>query len=589
MEVQSSSKSTRALKVFFTLSFLSVCVAIFAFVISYKVFSNSSRSLSLITSKTDIAVRGDIFSSDDFTLASSKKLYKVSVNTNSINPDKKALFVRLFSIYSGIAIPEILEKLKRRGYVVLSFNLTSDVAKNLKQLNSKLLALNVFQEYVDKDGRFFQKMGLNVEVSGVSRVYAYNDALEPVLGYVQKKEEGLLTKPNGIKGVERYYNQLLEPIKDGLLKGKRDIGFNIIYDRDTLVQDRQDGADIYLTINLRLQKKIEALLDSFNTKYQAQEIVAGVMDPSDGSILVLATTNRFDPKNIWTNDYLNASISEKSFEPGSTIKPIVFSILLEKKLINPLESIDLNKGFYQLGRYTIKDDTFPVKNSIVQDVLIRSSNVGMVKLTKKLSGQEFYDGLKSFGISETTGIDLPYEKSGVIPSPKKLSGEIYKASASYGYGLSSTFIQLLRAYGAFCNDGFLVTPHLVSKIVGIDGVKTFEFEKKRAISASTARKIQEILIKTVEDGTGKRAKIDGLVVGGKTGTARIAKKGGGYYDDLYNGSFFGFVRMGSKNYVIGVVTFGSHGKEDYYGSQTAAPVFKEIVQAMQKQDFLRKE
>lgn len=587
--MQSSSKNTRVLKVFFTLFLLSFCVVIFAFVIGYKVFSNSNRSISLVTSKTDIAVRGDIFSSDDFTLASSKKLYKVSVNTNSIDPDKKGLFVKLFSIYSGISIQDILEKLKKRGYVVLSFNLTSDIAKNLKQLNNKLLALNVFQEYIDKDGKFFQKMGLNVEVSGVSRIYAYNDALEPVLGYIQKREDGLLTKPSGIKGIERYYNQNLDPIKDGLLRGKRDIGFNIIYDKSTTVQERQDGADIYLTINLRLQKKIEALLDHFNAKYQAQEIVAGIMDPSDGSILVLATTNRFDPKNILTNDYLNASVSEKSFEPGSTIKPIVFSILLEKKLINPLESIDLNKGFYQLGKYTIKDDTFPAKNSIVQDVLIRSSNVGMVKLTKKLSGQEFYDGLKSFGISETTGIDLPYEKSGVIPNPKKLSGEIYKASASYGYGLSSTFIQLLRAYGTFCNDGFLVTPHLVKKIVGNDGVQTFEFEKKRAISASTARKIQEILIKTVEDGTGKRAKIDGLVIGGKTGTARIAKKGGGYHDDLYNGSFFGFVKAGNKNYIIGVVTFGSHGKEDYYGSQTAAPVFREIVQTMQKQDFLKKE
>ena len=212
----------------------------------------------------------------------------------------------------------------------------------------------------------------------------------------------------------------------------------------------------------------------------------------------------------------------------------------------------------------------------------------MVKLTKKLSGQEFYDGLKSFGISEITGIELPYEKTGVIPSPQKLTREIYKASASYGYGLSTTFMQLLRAYGVFCNDGILINPHLVQYSIDYNGESHLpEISGIRAISAVTARKIQEILIKTVQEGTGKRAQVDGLIIGGKTGTARIAKKGGGY-DNLYNGSFFGFAKDEKHTYTIGVVAFGSHGKEDYYGSQTAAPIFKEIVKVMQEQDFFQK-
>ena len=583
------TKDQRAIKILITLLLLSIFIVIFFAVVIFKSVSDNKKNLSLTTTKTEVAIRGDIFSSDDFTLASSQRLFKVSVNTYSINPEKYSLFVNLFAIYSGLSHQEIRERLKKKGYIVLSYNLTSDEAKNIKQLNTKLLALNVFQEYVDSHGKFFHKMGLLVEVSGISRIYAYGDALEPVLGYVQKRESGSLTKPSGIKGIEKYQNEKLEPIQDGIVQGKRDIGFNIVYDKTTFAQERKDGADVYLSINLRLQKKIEALLDEFNEKYQAQEVVAGIMDPEDGRILALATTNRFDPKNIQSNDFLNASVSEKSFEPGSTIKPLVFSILYEKKLINPLAPIDLNKGYYQLGKYTIKDDTFPAKNSIVQDVLIRSSNVGMVKLTKKLSGQEFFDGLRAFGLAQPSGIDLPYEKKGVIPSPKKLSGEIYKASASYGYGLSTTFIQLLRAYGVFCNDGILITPHLTTKIIDANGeMKEVEPERKRAISAVTARKIQEILIKIVEEGTGKRAKVEGLIVGGKTGTARIVKKGGGY-DNLYNGSFFGFVKSNTKSYVIGVVAFGSKGKEDYYGSQTAAPIFGGIVRAMQAQDFFAQE
>ena len=580
-------RNPRSLKILTTFLILIISGLLFFGIIIYKI-TTARQSLTLTTTKADIAIRGDIYSSDNFTLASSQKLYKVSVNTASINPDKKELFIKLFSIYSGINMEEIAQKLKRYGYITLSYSITPNVAKSLKQLNSKLLAYDVFQEYRDKNDRIYQKMGLSVEVSGISRIYPYNDALEPVLGYVQKQEIGPLTTPNGIKGVERYKNNSLEPKQNGIIQGKRDIGFNVIYDKNSKQQERQDGDDIRLTINLRLQKKIEQLLDTFNKQYQAQEIVAGIMNPRDGSIIALASTNRFDPKNIQSTQNLDASVSEHSFEPGSTIKPIVFSILLEKNLINPLEPIDLNKGFYQLGKYTIKDDTYPSKNSVTQDVLIRSSNVGMVKLTKKLSGQEFYDGLKSFGISEITGIELPYEKTGVIPSPQKLTREIYKASASYGYGLSTTFMQLLRAYGVFCNDGILINPHLVQYSIDYNGESHLpEISGIRAISAVTARKIQEILIKTVQEGTGKRAQVDGLIIGGKTGTARIAKKGGGY-DNLYNGSFFGFAKDEKHTYTIGVVAFGSHGKEDYYGSQTAAPIFKEIVKVMQEQDFFQK-
>ncbi|MCE3040243.1 peptidoglycan D,D-transpeptidase FtsI family protein [Helicobacter anatolicus] len=579
-------KSKQVIKVF--LVFLVFCLAalFLSFLMMEKIL-NPSRTPFWKAKKIEAAARGSIYSNDDFNLASSQILYKVSVNTFSISPEKRELFINLFSIYSGIDAQEITAKLKQKGYIVLSYNIPANIAANLKQLGSKLLAYDVFREYQDSSGRIVQKMGIDVEVSGINRSYAYVDVLEPILGYTQKREYKGMTIPDGIKGLEKYYNEELFPRQNGIESGVKDIRSNIIRNKAAILKDRIDGSDIYLHINLSFQRRVEVVLDSFYEKYQVDEIVAGVMDPQTGAILALASTNRFDPKNIISHSALNAAVTEKPFEPGSTIKPIVFSILLDKKLINPLESIDLNKGYYQLGRYTIKDDTFPAKNSVVQDVLIRSSNVGMVKLAKKLSGQEFYDGFKRFGISEFSGIDLPYERNGIIPSAKKLSGEIYKASASYGYGLTTTFIQLLRAYGVFCNDGVLVTPHLVKKVVSSTGeIYNPQFKQQQAISAPTARKMQEILIKTVEEGTGRKARVDGLVIGGKTGTARIVKKGGGY-DNLYNGSFFGFVKGGGKTYVIGIVAFGTHGKEDYYGSQTAAPVFKEIVQVMQKQNFLQ--
>lgn len=575
-------------KILFVFVILFLCFIIFASIVYTKIII-PRKIPTLVVSKTDVAVRGSIYSQDGFNLAVSKKLYKVSVNTESIDPDKKQLFVNLFSIYSNISKEVILEKISQKGYIVISYTISPNTAANLRQLNSKLLAYDVFREYEDKNGRVVQKMGIGIEVSGVSRIYAYGTILEPVIGYTKKIETGRITITEGVKGVEKYRDAILSPKQDGKLEGKRDIGFNIIQNKDSKFKPRQDGFDVALSIPLKLQKKIEEILDAAKKKYKSDEIVVGIINPKTGEILSLATTNRFDPKNIKKSDYpyLNVDAIEVSFEPGSTIKPIVYSILLDKNLINPMQSIDLNNGYYRLGKYIIRDDSIPTKNPVIEDVIIRSSNVGMIKLTQRLSGKEFYDGLKKFGLSELTGIDLPYEKNGLLPSVRLLSGEIYKASVSYGYGLRTTFMQLLRAYSVFSNGGYLVTPHLTQNLTAPNGDIYIPKlpARKRVLAPLTSQKMQDTLIKVVTSGTGRSAKVDGVIVGGKTGTARIAKEG--KYDSLYNGSFFGFAKDDQNTYTIGVVAFGSHGSEDYYGSQTAAPIFKEIVELLKEQGYLR--
>ncbi|PAF43144.1 penicillin-binding protein 2 [Helicobacter sp. 11S02596-1] len=584
--MEETPKKTEKILVIFII--LILCFLIF-FSIVYTKIIIPRKIPTLVVSKTDVAVRGSIYSQDGFNLAASKKLYKVSVNTESIDPDKKQLFVNLFSIYSNIPKQTIREKISQKGYIVISYTISPNTAANLRQLNSKLLSYDVFREYEDKSGRIVQKMGLGIEVSGISRIYAYGSILEPVIGYTKKVETGRITITQGVKGVEKYRDGILSPKQDGKIEGKRDIGFNVIENKSFTSKSRQDGFDVALSIPLKLQKKIEEILDTAKNKYKSDEIVVGIINPKTGEILSLATTNRFDPKNIKKTDYshLNVDAIEVSFEPGSTIKPIVYSILLDKKLINPLQSIDLNNGYYKLGKYIIRDDSIPAKNPIIEDVIIRSSNVGMIKLSQHLSGKEFYDGLKQFGLSELTGIDLPYEKNGLLPSVKLLSGEIYKASASYGYGLRTTFIQLLRAYSVFSNGGYLVTPHLTQNLTAPNGDIYIPKlpPKKRVIAPLTSQKMQDTLIKVVTSGTGKAAKVAGVIVGGKTGTARIAKEG--KYDSLYNGSFFGFAKDDQNVYTIGVVAFGSHGSEDYYGSQTAAPIFKEIVELLKDQGYLR--
>lgn len=555
---------------------------------------------TLIVAKEDVAVRGNIYTAktyrDDegYSLARSNKLYKLGFNPRSIDPNKKELFITLLEIYSGVPRYTIIEKLKSPKYQILSYKISPNVAANLRALNAKLLAYDVFREYIDEKGRVIGKMGLSVEVSGVSREYPYNDMLEPFIGYVTKSEIGRLTMPIGVDGIENSREKILRQKQNGEVVGKRDIGFNIIQTKQAHSINREDGFSVRLGIPFSLQQKLEELLDSAKKEYQSQEIIAAILNPKNGQILAIATTNRFNPNAIRDQDkpHLKIRAIAESFEPGSTIKPIIYAMLLEKKLINPLSSIDLGNGYYMLGKHTITDDTIMPQNPTIEDVLLHSSNVGMILLSNRLNGQEFYDGLRSFGLGSLTGIDLPYERDGIVPSVKELSKSsgTTKKSVSFGYVARVTFMQLLRAYGVFANGGYLITPHITQSYIAPDGkiyIPTTRTAKPtQAISEATAKKMQTLLIKVVESGTGKAAKVEqaGIITGGKTGTAReIAQSGG--YGQKHNGSFFGFVKDAQNTFVIGVVTFGASGQH-YYGSQNSAPVFKKIVDILIEQGYL---
>ena len=592
------AKSRRILAIFLVFV-LSAIIFLFS-VYSKVALPRESKMPTLVVSKEDVAVRGNIYTAktyqdnEGYSLARSNKLYKLGFNPRSIDPSKKELFITLLEIYSGVPRYTIIEKLKSPKYQILSYKISPNVAANLRALNAKLLAYDVFREYIDEKGRVIGKMGLSVEVSGVSREYPYNDMLEPFIGYVTKSEIGRLTMPIGVDGIENSREKILRQKQNGEVVGKRDIGFNIIQTKQAHSANREDGFSVRLGIPFSLQQKLEELLDNAKKEYQSQEIIAAILNPKNGQILAIATTNRFNPNSIREQDkpHLKIRAIAESFEPGSTIKPIIYAMLLEKKLINPTSPIDLGNGYYMLGKHTITDDTIMPQNPTIEDVLLHSSNVGMILLSNRLNGEEFYEGLRSFGLGALTGIDLPYERDGIVPSVKELSKSsgTTKKSVSFGYVARVTFMQLLRAYGVFANGGYLVTPHITQSYIAPDGkiyIPTARTTKPtQAISEATAKKMQSLLIKVVESGTGKAAKVEqaGIITGGKTGTAReIAQSGG--YGQKHNGSFFGFVKDAQNTFVIGVVTFGASGQH-YYGSQNSAPVFKKIVDILIEQGYL---
>ena len=361
-------------------------------------------------------------------------------------------------------------------------------------------------------------------------------------------------------------------------RGPRDVNSYTILNKNSFTKPSINGLDVKLNIPVALQIKIEKMCDTMKKEIRAKQVMIAIMDSKSGRVISLASSNRFFPKSIKRSDYpsLNSGMIEYSFEPGSVIKTITFSLLLDKGLVNPYDLVNGHNGRFKIGKKVITDehkfDWLSAENTIVH-----SSNVGIAQLAQKLSGHEFHDGLKQFGFSKKSTYDLIYEKSGSIPSARRLNNEIYKATCSYGYGMRANLMQLIRAYSSFNNNGKITTPKLISNYTdgfnrNID-VEDPEDDQIQVIKSSTAKRMQKILIKTVEEGTGTKAKTDGLIIGGKTGTAHIVEKG--QYVKKYNTSFIGFVNDSTHSYTMGVVVV--EPKKSQFASQTAVPVFNKLL------------
>lgn len=585
----------------------------------YNSATKKRRLPSLETTKKELAVRGDVISNDNFKISSSKKVYKAIIDTRFLDLDKKDLFVQLFSIYSDIPAEKIEKKIEESlkqepGILVLSYNVDSKTAKNLKELNYKLRKLDVFKALTINGNKMLT--ALDVVVSGEKRIYSYGNLLSPVIGYISKYEsENEKTRVNGIKGLEKSYNDALNNYEDGILKGERDVLSYISFNKNSIIKNKEDGLSLVLNIPLKLQKNIETQLDFYKQKFSADEIIVSVMDSTSGKILTLATSNRFNPEQIGQEDIpnLNVNAVEFLYEPGSVMKPIAISLVMDKNRIKPNEQFfafnkgsvnskgEYPKGNYKLGRFTIKDDHEFSKNYLsLDDIVIYSSNIGTLQLAQRLSGREFSDGFKAFGFTQRTGIDLFPEVTGYIPEVYKLSaGEnrnednVYKATVSYGQGMTATFMQLLKAYSVFNNDGFITTPKIVSHVINSENkvIQLKQEQSKQIISKQSADKMKKLLIKTVDEGTGGGAKIEGLEIGGKTGTAQIARSG--KYQKEYISSFFGFANDKKNKYTVGVTVInpnstGTHWYY-YYAAQSAVPMFNEVVKNLIKLNYLTPE
>lgn len=407
------------------------------------------------------------------------------------------------------------------------------------------------------------------QVEDYSRVYTYGSLASHILGYANKQLVG-------VSGVEKFCNEQLTGV-DGYKYTETDVQGRVMTVNQDLSLKAAPGNTVQLTINKNYQKILETEIRAGLKKFQGKTAMGIIMDPNTGEILAMTNQPDYDPQNynLYSNSKRRNRILTDTYEPGSTIKPLIMSMLLEEKLTFEDEITNTENGTWRVRGATIRD-THEYEYLTSTGIIEHSSNVGIAKLSDKIDDDTFYRYLRDYGFGSLTSVDLPGETPGVLRKPKNYS-KISKKFISFGYEISVTPIQLAAAYSALVNGGELVQPYVVHKITDSRKNIVEEFYPKkirRVISKKTSERVKKMMLEVVKDGTGTEAYIPGLSIGGKTGTTQklINKQ---YSNKEYNSSFVGFFPVEDPQILILIVV--SSPKIGRYGGKVAAPIFHEVT------------
>ncbi len=407
------------------------------------------------------------------------------------------------------------------------------------------------------------------------RTYPMNSLAGALIGFVAP--DG-----HGVSGLEHQCDAWLTGA-NGLKTIIRDARRKAFWLAEGGYRPPRDGFHLVLTIDAEIQATVERELAAGVEKFHAESGVAIVMHPRSGAILAMANVPGFDPnryRDYGANRYRNRAITDP-FEPGSTFKPFIAASALAEKSVHLGEVFNCENGAWQVGIRTLHDH-HPYGMLSFEDIVIKSSNVGMAKIGMRMGNRKLYDHVKAFGFGKKTGIDLEGEDPGIL-LPFNRWGPFTTTSIPMGQEIGVTPLQLARAFCAFANGGMLVQPYIVRAVVTPDGRLVSDFSNPppegRAIPEKIAETMKDrILCGVVETGTGTKARLAHYQVFGKTGTAQIARKGGGGYEpDAYVGSFLAAAPAADPQLVVFVGICRPKKSIGYYGGTIAAPVVKEIL------------
>ena len=405
------------------------------------------------------------------------------------------------------------------------------------------------------------------------RYYPHDTLLSHVIGYVGIDNQGL-------SGLELQYNDYLTGEYGSIkyfsdAKGNR-LKLSEVYEKP------QDGMNLQLTINLKIQEAVERELDNVVSKYNPDSALVLVMNPNNGEILGMSSRPNFSPSNYqdYTIEEINRNLPIWStYEPGSTFKIITLAASLQEGIVNLDNDTFSDGGAIQVENARIRCwKAGGHGHQTYLQVVENSCNPGFVTMGQKLGKEVLFDYIDKFGFGKKTGIDLNGEASGILFKLDRV-GPVELATTAFGQGVSVTPIQQVTAVSAAINGGYLYKPYVVKRILEpetnsiiLENNKTLV---RQVIDESTSKEVRRALESVVANGTGRNAYIEGHSVGGKTGTAQKVKNGM-YMVGNYIVSFIGFTPTYNPKVVVYVAIDYPKGITQY-GGTVAAPVAKEIL------------
>lgn len=544
----------------------------------------SKKALEQQTMDTTIsAKRGDILDCNGTMLAQSATVWDIIINPSDIKDDATRELV-------AKELSEILEA---------DYDTVYEQTKKANQYER--VKRKVEKEVADRVRKFVSENGITCVTfeENTKRYYPYGNFASHIIGFTG-------TDNNGLEGVEAYYDGYLRGTDGRVVSARNTLTGELTSKYGTRVEPK-DGDTLYLTINQGVQNFVEKHLKWGCERAKADEGgCAIVMDVKTGAVLAMAVYPDYDPNSPYEindekikeeieklndeeSDALRRStLTEKwnnkavtsTYDPGSVFKMFTMSMALEEGVA------DLNTKFYCSGSTTVADRRIgcwyaPGHGSeTLTQILENSCNPGFVKLSSMIGVTKFCEYVKAFGFLGKTGIDISGESSGVFFEPAAM-GPVELAVASFGQTFTVSPLQVVTAMSAIANGGYLVQPHILSKVVDPEG-KTVEVAKpvirRQVISEQTSKTVCNMLASVVTRGTGKNAYVAGYRVGGKTGTSqKIQKQNETGRTDLRIASF-GAIAPADDPKIAVLVMIDEPNAANRGGSVNAAPVVAKILE-----------
>lgn len=429
------------------------------------------------------------------------------------------------------------------------------------------------QRYVDvEEAKRVKALGLpGVFLEDTSvRYYPHGSFLCHVLGFVNY--EGV-----GSAGIEQRYDRYLkgEPgVREGRVNALRQ---EMYLERERYIPGRP-GHQVELTIDIHIQHMVEKVIDELMETYQPEAAWSIVQAVRTGEILAMVSRPAFDLNRFFETQpevRMNRAIAF-NYEPGSTMKAAAFAAALNEGIVDTETLFDCENGSWYYRGSRLRDVS-PQGKLTVREGLVRSSNILTAKMSLMLGNERLYRYLSAFGVGMLSGIDLPGEQAGIFHSPERWYG-ISPTRIPIGQGVATTALQILGIYSTLANDGFLMKPYVVREIRDAEGKTVFTAQPevvRRVVRPETAAIMRELLEQATGDqGTGRRARVPGLRVAGKTGTAQKPVPGG-YSDTDYIASFVGFFPADKPE--VAIIVVADAPKPVHGGGVVAAPAFSTIA------------